>query len=342
MFDSWYGNLFGFPTGYGHGKLTGKKLTKFKNDLVFQNVFSRLLTKAVSRWHFEGLPDTTDERTINLSSIWYGGFELFEKDGSILSLPAVPDGGGINIYGNFNKFWVFSRNALFNEKVDTYIRGSEEDTFLNRGTSGVLGSSKPKGVYIWENQIRYPFINIIIYYSQAIADATRTLDVCRVNLKSPYIITAEESIVNTVRGFFRERDRNEEYIISSGIFPADKVNILPLEQNEQSLTACTQLIEWLEGHFDELCGIDANTQIDKKGENLIQDEVSINDMRTQLNIDTCVDEINKNLEDFNRLFGYDIKCVRTYEEKKKDEIKDLLRDKDGAGSLSIDDRDNGS
>ena len=321
MFNSWYGGLLGFPTGYGHGKMTAKKLTKFKNDLVFQNVFSRLLIKAMNRWHFEGLPDTMDERTIKLASIYYCGAELFENNGSVLSLPAVPDGGGLNIYGNFNKFWVFSRNALFNKKVDTYIRGSEEDAFLNRGTSGILGSKAPKGVFIWENAIRYPFINLIIYYAQAIADSMRAIDVCRANIKSPFIITAEESIVNTVRGFFKDRDRNEEYIISSGIFPADKIQIMPIEANESALQSCIQLIEWLQSQYDELCGIDTNTQIDKKGENLISDELDINDMRTELNVDACVKEINKNLNDFNRLFGYNIKCVKTYEEKKKEEAE---------------------
>lgn len=336
MIGSWYSDMFGIYTGGGQiGKMNRKHMAKFKNDLVFQNTFMRLCGDFMDAVEIDGLPDTADERTVKQSLIWYRGVEFFEKGGSILTLPGAPDGGGMNIYRNFNSFWVYSGNGLLSEKVSTYIHGSDEDAFLKKGIGGILGE-KPKGVFVWDNEMRWPLLYVIVYLAQCIADTMRTLDVCRVNIKNPYIITAEESIVNSVKEYFNKRDNNEEFIITSGIFPADKIQLLPLATNSDNLQACTALIEWYEAKARELCGIDNNSQIDKKGENLISDEVSINDMYTQMQVDRRVECIQKGLDDVNKLFGTNITVRARYKGKKEeleDEAKDLLSDENGNGSV---------
>ena len=87
----------------------------------------------------------------------------------------------------------------------------------------------------------YAFINYVLYYAQNIADSLRALDVCRANAKKPFIITCEESALNTVKQFFKKMDDNEQFIISSGIFPTDKVNISPLYVTIHSISISVEV-----------------------------------------------------------------------------------------------------
>lgn len=292
------------------GNATRKKIAQIKNRDVFINQFMLKVQDALDmRYHFEGLTDTMSERVMLQSLLWYGCVCVFEKDGALMTLPCTADGSGYNIYGDLASVWVFARNGKLNEQVRCYVHGSDESAFLDE-TSGTQPNGKYKGVCIWENSTRYPFINQVIFYANAIADSMRTLDVCRKNIKNPYIITAEQSIIPTIKSYFDHRDNNEEFIVSSGIFPADRVNILPLAENSDSLSAITSLIEWYEAKFRELCGVNNNSQMDKKGENLIQAEVSVNDEYTQMSVDKIIPYIQLGLDDVNKLFGTNIRVVK--------------------------------
>ena len=315
----WYDSNFCIYLYAGDiGKLSKKKLATMKNQIQFINTFNIKVQDAIGRYKFNGLPDTVSERVVKQSLLWYGSVCFFEKDGSLMALPCAPNGAGFNVYGDVGSVWVYSRNGVFNKSVDTYIHGSDELAFLKK-TSGTAPSSRLKGVVVWENETRYPFINQTIFFSEAISDSMRTLDVCRKNIKNPYVVVAEESVVPTVQEYFKKRDNNEEYIVSSGIFPADKVKVLPLVTNSDNLNSITALIEWYESKYRELCGIDNNAQIDKKGENLIQAEVSINDEYTSLKVDNVVKYIQEGLDDVNKIFNTNITVEANGQEQEVEE-----------------------
>lgn len=312
---AWYDCNFNIYLGAGElGKATKKKLASFKNQISFVNTFNVKVQDALHRYHFEGLPDTISERVILQALLWYASVVFFEREGNLLALPCAPSGDGFNIYGDYGSVWAFSRNGMLNEEIKVYLPGSDESSFLGQTLGGIYDQTN-KGVLVWENTQRFPFINQTIFYSSAISDSMRTLDVCRKNIKNPYIVVAEESAVNTVKQYFESRDNNEEYIISSGVFPADKVKVLPLVTNSDNLQAITALIEWYEAKYRELCGVDNNSQIDKKGENLIQAELSVNDEYTDMSVDKCIETIQKGLDDVNKIFGTNITVKANRSEK---------------------------
>ena len=305
-------NLCGGDTGAGNIK----RLTKYKNKVVWQNVFSNLLLDGLNRYKFEGLKDTAiSERVLKQSLLWYGSAAIFEKDGSLLALPCVPNGAGWNIYGDPAEGWLFSTIGQLNEPVKLYLPDSDESAFLKR-TNGVKNASaKLKGVFIRENDICFPFIRQVCFYADAIADCMRSLDVVRQNIKRPYILTAEESIVNTVKKFFKDRDENASYIISTGIFPADKINLLPFATNSEALKDVTALIDWYHNKYKELCGVDNNANIDKKGENLITREIEVNEEYTDASIDKVIAAIQSGLDNVNKLYGTNITVKPAQEHK---------------------------
>ena len=313
----WFAPFFNISLCGGDvGAANVKRLNKLKNAIVWQNVFATLLLDGLNRYKFKGLEQTAiSERVLRQSLLWYGSASIFDKNGVLMALPCVPNGAGWNIYGDPAEGWLFSTIGQLNEQVDLYLPGSEESAFLEKTNGAINANAKLKGVFIRENEICYPFIRQIMFYADAIADCMRSLDVVRNNIKRPFVITAEESVVNTVKQFFKKRDANEEYIISSGIFPANSIQLLPFATNSEALKDVTALIDWYHNKYKELCGVDNNSNIDKKGENLVTREIEVGEEYTDASIDKVIKSIQSSLDNVNKLYGTNITVEPAVEHK---------------------------
>ena len=322
----WYDDGWLIFLGNEAGKKTKKKLAELKNVTTFQTQYMRMIQDALERYEIEGVPETCDKRVILQSLLWYSNVVIFERDGALFSLPGAPGGAGFNIYGQPGDAWVFGRNGKLNEDVRLYIPGADVDAYLN-DTSGVA-TGKRRGVIVWENSMRYPFINVVMYYAQQIADTLRTLEVSRRWLKRPVITFADESTVKTVRDYWNKIDDNEDVIIGTGIYDPSKVKVQEINVNGNNLTACTQLIEWYEAKYRELCGIDSNSQIDKKGENLISDEVEINNDFTDLSVEKLIPYLQEGFDNVNKIFGTSFKVTPREKEREGETGNDDIQRSD--------------
>lgn len=328
----WFQPFMNIPIDIDGTKKNRRKLAQFKNMLSFQIAFARLAEDALNRYKIDGLPDTISLRVVLQSLLWHASVIFFEKAGNLFALPGTPSGEW-NIYGEPAQAQVFSMNGIFNEPVQLYLPGSDTASFLKR--TDMTAPAKAQGVIVWENKQRFPFINSTFYYAERISDTLRTLDVCRENIKTPQIFFAEESVVNTVKKFLEEREENVSSIISTGVFEVDKVKTVPIDPKGTALSDVTALIEWYESKYRELCGLENNAQMDKKGENLIQAEVDVNDEYTALGVDKCVETLQEGFDYVNKIFGTNITV-----DKKEVETNDELRtdDADGQGDVSSDGR----
>lgn len=304
---TWYSPYFVIPLSIESGKITNKKLNAIKNDFVRQNETIKNITDALTmRYDIEGLPETCSKRVVLQSLLFYGYVFFFEKQNNLIALPGMPD-GGINVYADFSGAYVYGANG-FNEHISLYIPGSDESSFLKRTINGNTGSTG--GVMVRENKMLYPFINECMYYAERQADTLRKIETAQKNAATPYIISAEESIVNTVKEFIKHRDNNEEYIISSGVFPSDKIKLLPFDISADAIRVMTSTYDWYCSHFREACGVKASTNIDKKGENLIQDEININAEYIYMRNDAVINELNEWFGHVNKIFDKNIRAVK--------------------------------
>lgn len=280
--------------------LTGTKRNKLKKldtELVQQIVFTRLANLAQQRYHINGLSDTLSERTIIQSLLWYGSVVFFEKDGNLFALPGVPTGDGYNVYGDPGSAWVFSRyNGRMYKSVTLYIPGSDKAVFLKQLT-GYQQTGKPAGVIVWDNKMRYPFINTVLYYTRCIADCYNTLDVTRYWLKRPLMLSGPEEASESVKKIIEDMGENPNAVyLSSKLGVTQNTQLLNTNANGQNLTDITGLLEWYESEFRAQCGIDSNSQMDKKGENLINAEITVNDQYQALSLDETLSEIQRGLD----------------------------------------------
>lgn len=327
----WYNDLFNPINLTLGGKKTNKQLAEFKNHIEFQNVFARLVHKALSRYNFENLPDTVNERVLKMSLLFHGSVGFFEKEGNLLALPALPN-ASVTLYGDFKSMYVYGRNG-YNAEIALYVPGGAESKLVNKPISGYAPVNKqPMGVWVRENEMVFPFMNHCINYAEKIADTYRTLDVSRKNIKTPYIIAAEEQVVGSVKKFMEQRDSNMDYVVSSGIFPADKINLLPIQTTAENLTACTDLIEWYMNDFLSLCGLNNNANQDKK-ERLLVDEVNANNEATETDIDSTVRYLQQQLDFVNECFGTDIRIEKAMKEEEEYDVIFGMDSDTGSGEM---------
>ena len=89
----------------------------------------------------------------------------------------------------------------------------------------------------------------------------------------------------------------------------------PVEITADMINSVVSLCEWYENKYREICGIENNGQIDKKGENLIEAEVQTNDQYTDLSIDRILPVMQHYLDNVNSMFGTSIKVERMQEKR---------------------------
>lgn len=299
---------------------TQKRIAEFKNNIAWQNAYHHFATKGLSRYEIENLEPCMSDRVVHSTMLYHGAMCVFEKDGAILALPAAPSGNP-NLNGDYKSCWVYGRNG-FNEEIPLFIPGAEENDLMKRGYLNLNQNEKPRGVFIRENPFMYPFINYCIDYAEKVADTMRTIDVTRANIKRPYIIAAEEPLVPTVKKFFEQRDCNMEYIVSTGVFPADKIAILPFETNAEAIKVGTDLIEWYYNDFDNKCFNNSNANPDKK-ERLLVDEVNSNNQSRDKEKEKFRNFLQGQLDFCNECLGTNLQLK---EEPKDDVILGMDKD----------------
>ena len=311
---------------------SGKKFAKMKNNIEYMNWFHLLERYAQYRYEFEGLPDTVNEEVIKESLIWYGSCAFFDKNDALFCLPARAT-QDFNVYGEPCYAWVYGRNG-YNEQIGLYIKGQDESKFVTKGVSGQT-HTKGKGVFVRENFNLYPFINYVNAYAYKLTDTARTIDTERFHLKRPYLVTAKEEVVPTVKKYFDKVNENEEYVISTGIFDANDVNALPISLPSGALKDTEELQDWYLNQFLTLCGLNNNQDANKK-ERLIVDEVNANNECIDTNIKPMIEYIQEQLDDVNKVYGTNISVKAMKEEFQDEDICRTDSGKDNSGSVSGD------
>lgn len=298
----WYDGYFMIDTGNAKSL---KKLRRRKNAEVFGMVAMRLMNVYLDTIKLEGLPETCSERLIKQSLMTYANVTFFKERGALLALPSIPGGNGWNVNGDPVSVHVYSMNGQVNKEVPLFIPGGIDNKFLEVGNNGL--KEDPRGVCVWDNQMRYPAMHMIIFYAEAIADTLRTIDVCRKWLKTPNIFVAEQSLVQDIRNAIKTMEENEEImVLSSGIQTVDKLDLKPTGDVPGNVQKAIELAEWYENQFRERIGFKANTASDKKGENLITDEIHINDNYVDSTLGNRVEYIQKGIDMVNDIFGTNI------------------------------------
>lgn len=306
-------------------KKSEKQKAKYENGVEYENTYIDLLLSSLDTFQWEGLPDTCNERMLELSLNVNGSALIAKVNGSLLTLIASPD-GSLNVYGDPVGAWGTGFNG-FNQHFNLYVDGGVNTLPINT-TDGEINA-----VLCLDNKLMYPFNNFLKQSAWRIADSQRSIDVIARMLKSPTMITCEEKYVETVKKILEDTSINTPFILGMGGLPYDTFQVLDTGANPESLKTLQDYRENLISQIREKMGISNNPEADKQ-ERLLVDEVNVNNKQTELSVSARLKERQKFAERCNKFFGTNISvsCANL----ENDEETDYNEKEDGEN----DDRNN--
>jgi hypothetical protein len=256
-----------------------KNVTEWENERTYQMYFCRLRDYALSVFKWEGLPETVNERFLELIMFQEGKILFFKDEelGGFLTLPFT--------YRGFN---------VYREPVD----------FTAISTNYTKDYDKDNAVPIWSNFSRHPIQWIIEEYARRLYWVERALDLNIRQQKFPYLILGEESQRLTLMNALEKWEGNEPFVFGykTGF---DK------ESFQTLLTpvpfVADKLLEYKHNLWNEamtFLGI-GNAKQDKK-ERLVADEVAANDEQIESSREVMLKARQVACEQINHMFNLNI------------------------------------
>ena len=219
------------------------------NMLSYNEYVDMLVELCISTFTWDGLPDTVDERLIELS-LYSRGMAVYFKDDVIgdLCLQCLP-AGKRDVYGVPINRKAYSPYNHFQMNLDN--------------TNSVI---------IFNNLLRKPSFEMVRMYAHRLWDIDRTIDVNVHACKTPILITCDETERQTFENLYKEYDGNAPVIKGTKALNQNNFQVLKTDAPylaDKLYQLKTQI--WNEA-LTKLGIANVNTQ---KKERLVQDEVGV-------------------------------------------------------------------
>jgi hypothetical protein len=256
-----------------------KNVVQWENERTYQMYFVRLRDYALSVFKWEGLPDTVNERFLELTMFQQGKI-LFFKDTDWDQFLALP--------------FTFGQMNVYNEPIDFHAQS------INYNKEYNVDNAVP----IWSNFSRHPIQWIVEEYAKRLYWVERALDLNIRQQKFPFLILGEESQRLTLMNAYEKWEGNEPFVFGYKTgFDKDAFQVL----NTPVPYVADKLMEYKHNLWNEamtFLGI-GNAKQDKK-ERLVADEVAANDEQIESSREVMLKARQLACEKINELFGLSI------------------------------------
>ena len=277
------------------------------NNFSWRFYFTRLMELAISTFEWENLPDTCDERYMELS-LFNEGSAVFFKDEELgyLALKCL-NNGFLNVY-----------NVPTNRRAFA-VNGYQKQLTEN------------DSVIIWNNRLREPSWPLVQYYAKRLWEYDRIIDVNIRAQKTPVVIQGSEQQRLTLENLYKEYDGNAPIIMADKSL--DLGNVLKVAKTDapyvadKIYTLKTQL--WNEA----LTALGISNVSFQKKERLISDEVTRSMGGTIASRWSRLEARQKAADEINKMFGLDIEVKFREDFRETDDEFMLDADTDKASPM---------
>lgn len=265
----------------------------------FNQYFDMLTNKACNLFVWEGLPETVDERALNLGLILNGKVCFTEFDGKLYALTGNI-GGEPNAYYEPQLF-IIANPILGSKQVKIRQKdGSDSieglDGILMTNTDVDAMSDRPKG----------GLFGLIYQFAGLLADNVSSLNVSQINGRVSQIFTADnEAMARTAEVVLKEIYEGRPYkIVSQDLI--EKLGALPAASAGQTNTLLNlmEIHQFFLAQFYAELGIIANYNMKRERINTAESEM--NSGCLDINIWNMLENRKKAVEKINELFGTSI------------------------------------
>lgn len=264
------------------------------NNRTYLQYYNRLLELAINMYEWKNLPDTVDERFLELTLFSDGMAVFFQDDGGLGYL---------------------CLQCMIGGELDVYRIPIDRTAYATNGYQMRLNNQN--SVIIFNNYTHTNSMLDVEMYARRLYEIERTIDVNVKAQKTPVLIRATENQRLTMKNLYMQYDGNEPFIFGDkqldmdGIkvlktdapYVADKLNILKRQIWNEALT---------------YLGIE-NSNTEKK-ERLISDEVNSNLGGVAAQRFCRLNARRKAAKQINKMFGLDIQVDF------REEVKAMFQD----------------
>lgn len=300
------------------------------NNRTYLHFYDRGVELAISRFEWKNLPETIDERFLELT-LFSKGAAVFFKDELLDSpVPIVPE--NIVIIGNDNEP-VYKDNLtgkgsylalpmVTNGRLDIYNKPLIRRAIANNGyNSGDL--TPENSVIIYGNYLRKPIMRDIELYARWLYDVQQAMLINVKAQKTPVAVLCDESERLTMLNLYKDYDGNQPFIFGAKGLNLDGIKAI----STGAPYVADKISEIKIGVWNELLtflGIN-NINLVKK-ERLITDEVTRNQGGVQASRFSPLGMRQMAAKEINRMFDLNISVDyrQDYQELVEEATEDVI------------------
>ena len=284
---------------YGYNQQLDGWSSAWKNNVTYLHYYYLLKELAINMYKWEGLPDTIDERFLELT-LFENGYGVYFDDDVIGNLfLQCTIGGQLNLYRIPINRMAYS---VGNNSYHKYL--TEKDS-----------------VIVFNNYLHTTTHISIDMFAQKLYNISRTIDVNINAQKTPILITCDDKQKITFKNAYQQYEGNEPFIFGYKGFDKEAFQVL---QTDAPFVADKLSIEknriWNEAML--FLGIN-NNNMDKK-ERQISDEVNSNLEQITMSRMVGLNSRKQGADQINRMFGTNITVE--YNEELNKMYTDLVSD----------------
>lgn len=176
------------------------------NNIVNMEIINRLVNIGLSRFRWSGLPETCNERALEITLFFYGNAVFFrDPDFGFIHTP-------VNLVGPYNVYFESIRREAYSYNYNRTL--GLDDSVLIRANR----NSSPDWYTVWT-------------YASKITNALRAIDVHTETLKRPYAIKCDEKNKQSVIAALKKIQDNDIAIIGDKFASNSVLEVLNLATN---------------------------------------------------------------------------------------------------------------
>lgn len=276
-----------------------------RNNRTYGHYLMRLTELAISMFEWDGLPESVDERFLELTLFQRGSALVFKDDVmGILALRGIYT-GGFDVYNVPNNRQAVASNGYH---------------------SGML--TKDDSVIIWNNYLRkntYPMVELM---AERLWNLDQVIGINANAQKTPYIVRASEKQRLTAKNLYMQVDGNQPVIFVDDAMANDVLEVFRTDAPYVADKLYQLKMQYWNETLTYLGISNMNTQ---KKERMVTDEVTRNMGSTIASRYSRLESRRRAAEQINKMFGTDIEVYYREDYREVDDEYMISGDTEGNG-----------
>ena len=300
------------------------------NNRTYLHYYDRGMELAISRFEYKNLPDSLDERFIELT-LYSKGASVWFKDEN-LDMPEPEPSSNVIVLGNnadplykdnlTGKGSVLALPMITNGRLDIYNRPLVRRAIANNGyNSGDL--TPENSVIMYGNYLRKPIMRDIELYARWLYDIQQSIIINAKAQKTPVAVLCDETERLTMINLYKEYDGNAPFIFGTKNLDINQLKAIQTlapyvadKLSDLKISIWNEMLTFL--------GI-SNINVVKK-ERLITDEVTRNQGGVMASRFSPLGMRQQAVKEINAKFGLNISVDyrQDYQELVEDATEDVI------------------